>query len=356
MAETPTELKHLDLERIDLVDQGANQEAHVTLFKRAPAKVQTRKSLTDREIESRINAAAQQKWLKDGDPDWRVCYVDRIDGDAVIQRYGKTYRVPFAISDDGTVTFDGDGREAVVTYEPLGKSRTKEPHVSNKPSVLKSLTQVFASVNKAFSKESVAGLKEAMAKIDDKESDAYKGLEKVLSDMEAAGAEMHDEPDGDEMPADKAVSKRFAEQDGQIEALRKRAESAEVIAKRLLDERDTAEVTAVLKSFSAVPFKVEDANEVALFKSLRQNNRPAFDRVVELLTAVDKQAADGLYKEIGSSAPGSVEGSAWAELERKADDEIAKSSTPLTREQALDKVMKNNPKLVLKYREEQARA
>lgn len=355
-----TKLKNLVLDRIDLVDKGANQHAHVTLFKRLKAFVKG--ELSDNEIRTRVETAAQDKWVTDGEENrYHVYLIDRVGTDAIVCRYGKTYKVPFAISDTGDVTFTGDGTEVAVSYAPLTK---QEPHVSktdNKQSLLKALGDLLGitksdplTAMKAQHAELGKGV-EKLGDITKLASDhpghllksAYDALGKAIAEAEQGDGEPKPaaEPDVNKS-VDPAIAKRF-------EDLEKRAADAEAANKVLLEKAQSAEVTTILKSFAGVPVKVAgDDSDVQMFATLKAEKPDVFKRLVEILNGADAQIKDAQLfgKALGSDAATGT-GSAWAQIEAKAG-ELMKADTTLTRQAAIDKASRQNPQLVAKHREE----
>jgi hypothetical protein len=60
-----------------------------------------------------------------------------------------------------------------------------------------------------------------------------------------------------------------------------------------------------------------------------------------------------LEQDLGSPLGGAGQ-SAWAEIEAEADKIVTKGAAGITREKAIDQVMKARPELVVKYKAEQA--
>ncbi len=200
----------------------------------------------------------------------------------------------------------------------------------------------------------------ALVKSDTSMSDAEK---KAAEDaMSAAAAE----PDADDVAKKAAdeIAKKAADDlkkadtiEKRMELLEKRATdaetratAAETIAKAERDTRLNAEQEAVLKSFRGV--SVDVAKDTAVFRKLADTDPASYDRLVGILKAADATIVQSaLFKEFGSGRTGT--GSAWSQLEAKADALVEKSGSKLTREQAIEKVSLENPALVRQYRAEQ---
>ena len=113
--------------------------------------------------------------------------------------------------------------------------------------------------------------------------------------------------------------------------------------KKFREDAEDRELTEVAKRYAIIGKK--ETELVPLFKSLRAAGGTAYNDMIALLdqtvAAVEKS---GAFSEIGKSGHGSADGSAWAEAESKAV-ELMKSKTGLSKAQALDEVLMENPEL-----------
>lgn len=154
-----------------------------------------------------------------------------------------------------------------------------------------------------------------------------------------------------------AMEKTNAELMSKVAAADGRALAAENIAKAVVAKAEKSEMRTLLKSFTAIPFKLDDDSEIDAFILMKAANPTAFTAMIAKYEAADKLLAKSALfnSDLGSGRDFSGEGSAWAQLEAKADAAIAKGVTGLTREQVLEKVMLDpaNNGLVRQYREEQ---
>ena len=136
-----------------------------------------------------------------------------------------------------------------------------------------------------------------------------------------------------------------------------RAVAAENLAKGVIAKAEKNEMRTLLKSFAAIPFKLDDDTEIDAFLVMKQANPAAFDAMIAKYKAADAQLAkSALFGNIGSGRSDfSGEGSAWAQLEAKADAIIAKGNVKKTKEQVMEEVLLDpaNNELVRQYREEQ---
>lgn len=119
-----------------------------------------------------------------------------------------------------------------------------------------------------------------------------------------------------------------------------------------IEKRESGEITALLKSFASTPFNLE--TDVPVYLAMKKTSPAAFDRTMAILKATDAQLAAGLLMKDVGTRRGTGEGSAWAQIEAKADMLVSKSAGPMTKEQAIDAVLQDptNNKLVKQYRAE----
>ena len=122
------------------------------------------------------------------------------------------------------------------------------------------------------------------------------------------------------------------------------------IAKAEREARLDNEMREVLKGCTATPFDLD--KDVVQFRKMKMDTPELFERTMAILKATDAQLAQSKLFEDFGTRKGSGEGSAWAQIEAKADQMVEKMGDKLTREQAIEKVMLANPKLVKQYRQE----
>lgn len=131
-----------------------------------------------------------------------------------------------------------------------------------------------------------------------------------------------------------------------IADLQKRAQTAEEIAKAEKEARITKEYVAKAAQFTHLGINAEELGPV--LKSLAEVNPEGYAKLEATLkaanTAIEKSA---LFQEVGKSGSGTT-GGAWEKIEKKAE-EIRKSDPSLTQEQAVAKVMREEPALYAEY-------
>nr|DAU24234.1 MAG TPA: hypothetical protein [Caudoviricetes sp.] len=127
----------------------------------------------------------------------------------------------------------------------------------------------------------------------------------------------------------------------EIEALKKFKEDAE--------EKELGEIA---KKYEIIGKKQEEL--VPVLKNLKAAGGTAYEEMIAVLdSAVDVVEKSGIFTEIGKSGAntGSVSGDAWVRAETKAID-IMKSKN-ITKAQALDEVLKNDPELAAECEKEE---
>lgn len=385
-------LKNLIIDRIDLVDKGANQHAHILIAKRDVSKsgptlaqvhsdrpIGARKDdgtleLGDNDRRARVQAAAQEKW---GDPkdSSKYAYVqDLVGTSAIIAREGALYKVTFTIDSKGQAVFDGDGDEVVATYTAFKRAIAAKGQTVNKK--IDAFKKGFLALLAKLDGEADAG-DDGVDKAAECMKAAYDAMGKAIESFgagphaddhpvhamkashEALGKQIEDAAkaktppaakradDVDETPVAKASREALEKR---VEAAEKTANEATALAKSLVETAKTEEQTRVVKSFTRISTDV--AKDVPLFKKLAETlSKAEYDRVVEVMRAADNAlAASALFANVGSPREGSE--SAWGQIVAKADALLEKGDSKLTREQAIDKIMSLHPELVAKHREE----
>lgn len=308
-------LKNLTIDRVDLVDRGANPKASILITKRA---------------------------IKKDGPSLADVHVDRTDDkkkkpkekpmSKLIDRLSKLLKTLAAEeADTVTQTEQIDALKAARASLATGiEAFGKADHPADHPvhGMRKQLAALDASIEKAE---------------DDADEDE---LEKARKAKEAADA----------MPSDMAkrftaLEKRTQDAEAVAKAATDRATAAEAIAKSERDTRINAEHVTLLKSFGSLSVDVE--KDAPLLRKLADTDKAAYDFLIAKMRAADVIVAKSKLFETFGTTRSAAEGSAWAQIEAKADQLVDKSTTPLTREQAIDKVMSQHPELVKQYRAEQ---
>ena len=345
-------LRNLRIKRVALVPMGANFDkktgdgAHIMLYKGAPDVGSVHVDST--EWESEYEKANLDAYSRNALPDsaFAAVWTDSA---------GKKHR-KLPIHDAGHLAA-ARGRidEADIPADVKAAARRKIENAgstskSNEDnmkktwgSVLKGLVGLAAEPDAAKRAEALGELTKAFPDDNDEDDKPVHKADDPMckcADCMAKGAQMPDITKSAEFM--KAVNDAVAAQTTDIQ---KRLQ-AEV------DIRETAEVRTILKSFKATSLDIE--KELPTYLALRKSNPAAFDSVIKTLQTQDAQLADSRMLQDFGTRRGAGEGSAWAQIEAKAEALIEKSSDgKLTKAMAIERVMEQNPKLVKAYRAEQ---
>jgi hypothetical protein len=288
----PRKLIKLKINRVDLVDRGANQHAEIVLTKRVVAKDSP--SLSSVHVEAPIIPPASPKKKKPTTNGEKSVGKDLLK--RLLALFGET-----------------DVEKRKVGLAELTKAVEDEPEVP----VAKAHDPSDPNCNCADCMEKKKNMPVpdlAMAK-------RFEDLEKRNTDLQKS--------------LDNATAMAKAERDARL-------------------DRDMLDVLKSFKATPLNIDLTKADNDVVRFRKMQIADPDTFNRTMEILKATDAQLAQSaIYSQFGSGRQGDGTGSAWAKIEAKADALIEKSANPMTREAAINKVMEQNPKLVAEYRAEQ---
>lgn len=129
-------------------------------------------------------------------------------------------------------------------------------------------------------------------------------------------------------------------------ALQKRLDDAEALAKLEREERLTKEYVAKATEFTSLGVVPEELGPV--LKAIAAVSPEQYTKLETTLKSASTAIAKSpLLKEVGAGGQGESS-SAWNKIEKKAE-EVRKSNSSLTKEQAQAKVMKEEPELYNEY-------
>lgn len=236
----------------------------------------------------------------------------------------------------GAVHVDAPGIDAKTKKKP----ETKEKNV--KTSMLKRILGLATESDVEKRKTEAAAIEKDLDNLE-KAHDPDDTMCKC-ADCMSKNKRYEGDPAVIELAVSKAVSAVEKKHQEEIAKLQKANTDALAAIEVEKNARLDNEMVAVLKSFKATPFDL--TKDVAKFRKMKQADPEMFDRTMEILKATDAQLATSLlFQNIGSGLEGS--GDAWAQIEAKADALVEKSTSGLTREQAIEKVMLDPKNMVL---------
>lgn len=394
-------LKHLKIQKVDFVGEGANPEAHIKLYKSKDSVPVSEKDSTEKnpnfwkrlfhviakaagEKEEDINSAIDEieksdsdnfqeklneiKNRKISDEIWDICYALQsalcsILNDGALDRSGIESHMQESLDEFNEVMTEAMVQWANSKTANIMKKDTEmteeeiERRKAEKGRLEESIEKLAVEKNKDQNLKNDIELKgEIEMKIDKSkmtpsERAFYEDIEKRYCMEESCSQEenttlLHKEksetPEQTKELNDiyKGINPIVKEE---LESLKKFREAAE--------EKELYEIA---KKYAIIGKKEEEL--VPLLKSLKAAGGTAYADMIAIMDqTVEITEKSGLFSEIGKSRGaemGTSHERAWAEAESKAS-EIMKSKTGITKAQALDEVFQNNPALAAECEEEE---
>lgn len=360
-----TKLKGLHIRKVDFVDNGANPDAHVALFKRAgemPVKKTGAATFAEGMRERRTSRIRDEMW--------DICYAlnnslcsiindDEVTNTAELMKeslnqftetmttciqqwsagniINTVHKSADAPTDeemqiarecrkrlDNILAITNGCEEKTETNVEDGEIVKGEASMIDKNLMTPAERAFFEDIEKRYSvqkpptkKDDTKG-KKTSDEEDEDDEDPRKGVKKSMDGSEDIYADLH--------PAVAA----------ELKALKKRAEDA-----------DNRELTEIAKKYEIIGKKPEDL--VPVLKSLRDAGGAAYDEMIGILDAsVEAVNKSSMFTEIGKSGGYGAEPDAWMQIEKKAD-EIAATNPNMSRASAIDLACQQNPNLVHEY-------
>ncbi len=380
----PTVLRNLNIKSVSVVDQGANQHAHIKLAKRAEEEPETENQQeqpvgNDTAFFARLGQAIAKMFRigpkEDEEIEKEAKTFASIDG--ARKTYERIYRISDAL---------GDSLRSIVCDEDL----TDEQKAAM---IVQTAEQAASAI-----KTDIAGLFNGTTV---EKAKPEKGDEGEGKEPDGEDEETEEKPDEEEPADKKAAEKNVAktnqqegetdmkfnteamtpEERAQLEDLQKRfgveeetttpaaapaatndnAESDDIYKglhpavkaemeslRKFREEAEEREIMEVAKRYTIIGKKPEELAPV--LKSLKAAGGTAFNDMIAMLDSTkDAVEKSGVFGEIGKRGNGGNSSEdAWAQIEAAAD-EIAKSDVNLTRAEAIEKACTVHPELVRDY-------
>lgn len=390
-----TKLKNLKIQKVDFVDEGANPDAYIRLFKR---KEENDSVLTEEEEKKHIRIwkslgsfLAKVAGMEQEEMDHAIKEIKKGEAVSFEERYQETrnrkiideiWDICYALQSSFASILNDTELDSTkvqtamqesleefyaVVQESISQwSDGKEAHLirKNEPISEIDLEQMKSArdrLNESIEK-ATAPSKERKQKIEHpKGEEANMGIKidkSKLTSAELAFLESIEKRHGKEetgesggLPVKTSVSElpiqpTKAEQSGTEDIYKGlhptvKAELEEL--KKFREATEDKELHEIAKRYGIIGKKEEEL--VPILKNLKAAGGTAYhDMIAVLDQAVDTVEKSGIFSEIGKAGHGSSTGSAWAEAETKAV-EIMKSKPELSKSQALDEVFLANPAL-----------
>jgi hypothetical protein len=323
----PKRLRKLRIDRIDLVDAGANQHATIALYKRdSVRKEDMDHDYTPRTVNQILGEReAREAWYELMNV--LECSVREIVGSA------EPADVPGLL----TQTVNEFSAAAKDLIPRVSMSKGWQAAVDE----VEKAGRVIAGQRLTRIKDAIAALQQIVREAEpgEKEPDmADADVAKRAADAEARVKEL-------EAQVAKAedVTKR-------LEAAEQRAQEAEEVAKRNQERLEEREYIEKAQRYTALPIKAEEDWKV--LKAIDAMEPSVRDRALELLAAAEGQfALAGALTTVGKGGERSGGTSAMEQLTALADGLVSKG-VHATRDDAMSQVARENPALYQRYRKE----
>lgn len=385
-AKKPTVLRNLNIKSVSVVDQGANQHAHIKLAKRAEEEPETPDMNTeekpvenDTAFFTRLGQAIAKMFRMA--PDETEAVEKEAKTFATIDGARKTFERIYRISDAL-----GDSLRSIVTDEELNDEQKAAMIVQTADQAASAIKTDIAAmfngtaVNKGETDETGnKGVGEEpnpeaqtteqptestpaenkaeenpIAKINDQEGETdMKFNTEAMTPEERAQLEDLQKRFGvdEEAPAAPAAAPAPSESENSddiYKGLHPAVKAEMESLRKFREEAEEREVMDVAKRYTIIGKKPEELAPV--LKSLKAAGGTAYADMIALLdSAKDMVEKSGVFGEIGKRGnAGNSADDAWAQIEAAAD-EIAKSNVGMTRAQAIEKACDAHPELVRDY-------
>lgn len=368
----PTKLKNLKIKKVDFVDDGANPEAHIKLFKRNDSDDGYIQRLVDKIVKAlKKENLSDDEITKSNTTDFQDSFENNLKRINNRKIYDEIYNICDAlrssflsIIDDNELDIENTKKAMIESFEQFANvtNNAIEKWSNGKSAELEEQVKIgVATVEKNTVTSNIL--------IKEKEGEEKMIDKSRLTEAERAFLESIEKRYGTETPeqttaegtteVEKSASKEQIEtQDEDTDNIYKglnHAVKAELESlKKFKENAENKELEIIAKKYEIIGKTKEEL--VPLFKSLKLAGGTAYSDTIAMLdnavTAIEKS---GIFKEIGKTGSNtcnvSANGEAWAKAEAQAMD-IMKSKN-LTKAQALDEVFINNPELALECEKEE---
>ena len=386
-------LKHLKIQKVDFVDEGANPDAHIKLFKRKEKEGQSKKEgkgvsvwkrllafigkeagIDQGEIDSameviqkgdsisfneKINEVNNRKVV---DEIWDICYALQSSLCSILYDEELDSTKSLAAMQESLNEF------CIVVQECMAKwSDGKQSNIIRKK---EEESEIVEKNNKNLRGEEE--MKIDKSKLTDAERAFLESIEKrcesihageVAEEFNAASVAAQTQQQSTNVGSTDLLSKALTdlgipvkttgiEQEDDIykglnPIVRKELEAL----KKFREEAEEKELKAVAKKYEIIGKKEEEL--LPILKNLRAAGGTAYNDMIAVLDqAVDTVEKSGVFSEIGKAGEGVLEKGAWSEAETKAA-ELMKSKIGLTKAQAMDEVFQADPELAARCEKEE---
>lgn len=136
----------------------------------------------------------------------------------------------------------------------------------------------------------------------------------------------------------------------QYEQIKKENEEIKQELRKEKEQKRLSEFISKAEQFDNLPVNPNEFGKI--LKNFADSDEEGFQKLMEVLKSADESInQSGLFKERGSSI-GDTASDAWGKIEKSAEGLMEEKG--LSREQAINQVMKNNPELYRQYMDEKS--
>lgn len=334
----PTKLKDLIINRVDLVERGDNPEASIALFKRKqePASPGTNNDGGDAKPRHGEIVISHPEFADKG-------ALEKFAGlvRGLLQKEGVNTDMPFnmekftkGLTDDTLKQrLEGLEKEQVdaltAAVEALAEEDRTPQAVKYELDLLEKEAELQATKDAL---EQAAKPKKQEDEEEDEEDEEYANTAKGIPEE---------------------IMKTLPEDVRKVlEENQTKTKEALDLAKRLQTEKLEAEYVGKARNFSCVVAEPEKVGKV--LKKIADFSKEDYDVIEAVLKAANERINrnDLLLKEIGANSDAGGAGDAWGRIVQAGKEIVAKNAD-MTLEQAIDKVIHDEPTLYEEYRKEQ---
>lgn len=366
----PTKLKDLKITKVDFVDAGANQRAHIALFKHAPKGGE---EVGESKIKNALLAIAKYLGLQEDEAEqvvakseggaktfgaansdlkqqsiceeiWNVTDALRSSLFSIIRDdtvADKTALLKQSVSEFHAAALGfanqwGDGNIAEVQKHMNPIAMTAEDIAIMKSRVAAMAEEPVKEAEPVMKAEEDAEMKIDKSKMTAEERAFFEDIEKRYG---APETEVSPAPTVQDAPVQKSAAEVLKEVMPEFSAM------LENVRKRLEKQEDD-EIMAVAKRYELLGKKPEELAPV--LKSTKAASEEAYNQIVTALdAALDVAKRSGMFSEIGSNGNGGAT-DAEARIAKRAA-EIRKENPGMNEYQARDKAFQENPELIAAF-------
>lgn len=335
----PHRLSSLMLNRVDLVPDGANPDAHIVLFKsqEEPVTRKAKKKVPAKKADSRSKSKQRGDEEEDEEDDDVIAKTEDDDEEDEENEEDES-------DDDIEKSDDDDEEDEEEESDDVDDEDDDEPTTKSKGKGKKN-----SANNKSKKTKPSKTTKKKVVKASE-------------NDDEDDLADEDDEDDIDEVPESvmkalpRAAQSFFEKMNVRIRRVNKSAREAKEMA--IIEKTKRERLEYIEKAKTAIPNLTGTDEEkgdmfMALYSGLPIEKSMA-KQIVKLLKTGDA-AVQQLMTETGQSPNGDLDDEGAVKKLREKAKEIQKADSKLTREQAFEKACQQNPKLFSEYRLEKSR-